>query len=352
MKHDDYTVGWICALPTELAAAQGMLDEDHPSLPHSQHNTQFTLGRVGEHNVVIACLPDGVCGTTSAAVVAGEMLRTFPSIRIRLMVGIGGGVPQLPDFDIRLGDVVVSRPTTNSGGVIQYDFGKTLQGGRFQRAGSLNSPPPLLLTAVATLRAKHLKGDHELLRHVSIMIERYPEMQDRYAYQGTQSDLLFETSYDHPGSGTTCAACDTRRLVHRVPPARDAPFIHYGLIASGNQVIKDAKTRDMLRDRLRDDGDGEILCFEMEAAGLMNIFPCLVIRGICDYADTHKNKDWQDRAAATAAAYAKELLYVIPGCQIASSQTAAEATVKAGKLALYLSLWLNKTAFEYKMNAF
>ena len=55
-----------------------------------------------------------------------------------------------------------------------------------------------------------------------------------------------------------------------------------------------------------------VLCVEMEAAGLMDDFPCLVIRGICDYADSHKNKRWQPYAAATAAAYAKELLSTIP----------------------------------------
>lgn len=57
---------------------------------------------------------------------------------------------------------------------------------------------------------------------------------------------------------------------------------------------------------------GDIICVEMEAAGLMDSFPCLVIRGICDYADSHKNKKWQPYAAATAAAYMKELLSVIP----------------------------------------
>jgi nucleoside phosphorylase len=50
----------------------------------------------------------------------------------------------------------------------------------------------------------------------------------------------------------------------------------------------------------------------MEAAGLMNQFPCLVIRGICDYSDTHKNKGWQGYAAMVAAAYAKDLLHRIP----------------------------------------
>ena len=69
-----------------------------------------------------------------------------------------------------------------------------------------------------------------------------------------------------------------------------------------------------------------MLCFEMEAAGLMNNFPCLVVRGICDYADSHKNKQWQPYAAATAAAYAKELLSVIPSAEVAEIRTAEEAT--------------------------
>jgi hypothetical protein len=78
------------------------------------------------------------------------------------------------------------------------------------------------------------------------------------------------------------------------------------------------------RERLRKELD--VLCFEMEAAGLMDDFPCLVVRGICDYADSHKNKRWQGYAAATAAAYAKELLSVIPGNQLVSTRTAIETT--------------------------
>ena len=90
-------------------------------------------------------------------------------------------------------------------------------------------------------------------------------------------------------------------------------------IASGNQVIKDAAVRDRLSAEL-----GGVLCFEMEAAGLMNSFPCLVVRGICDYADSHKNKRWQPYAAGTAAAYAKEVLSVIPPAEVAKSRTAEE----------------------------
>lgn len=83
-------------------------------------------------------------------------------------------------------------------------------------------------------------------------------------------------------------------------------MIHYGFIASGNQLVKDAHTRDEIAKRLN------ALCFEMEAAGIMNQLPCLVIRGICDYCDSHKNKDWQGYAALTAAAYTKEPLSVVP----------------------------------------
>ena len=112
----------------------------------------------------------------------------------------------------------------------------------------------------------------------------------------------------------SCRFCDKTKVVKRKP--RDM-LVHYGLIASGNQVIKDATLRDTLNKRL----GGNVLCFEMEAAGLMNDFPCIVIRGICDYADSHKNKDWQEHAAAVAAAFAKELLSVVSPQEVDQMRT-------------------------------
>jgi nucleoside phosphorylase len=114
--HDDYAVGWICALPVEMAAAKLMLDEIHDPLPHPRADqNNYILGNIGEHNIVIASLPSGAYGTVSAATVAIQVLSSFPSIRFGLMVGIGGGVPS-NKADIRLGDIVVSRPTDTSGG--------------------------------------------------------------------------------------------------------------------------------------------------------------------------------------------------------------------------------------------
>lgn len=189
--------------------------------------------------------------------------------------------------------------------------------------GSLNAPPTILLTAINALRARHNLRGHGLLRHLSAV--DIPRLRPKYMYQGAENDILFMAGYDHVGDDTNCDQCDKSMIVSRIPRQETVPYIHYGTIASGNQVMRDGKTRERWRQK------SNVLCFEMEAAGLMNSFPCLVIRGICDYADSHKNKRWQEYAAATAAAYAKELLYIIPGYHATCMQTAAESTSLTSK---------------------
>ncbi|CRG90788.1 hypothetical protein PISL3812_07833 [Talaromyces islandicus] len=209
-------------------------------------------------------------------------------------------------MDIRLGDVVVSMPIAGSaeGGVVQYDYGKALSGGHFQRTGMLSRPPQILLTSVAKLWGNHLLEGSRVPQFLDEIISKSPRNSFNFG-RPKEEDRLFEAIYDHVPSSETCQDCDTRRTVSRPERDDDTPVIHYGLIASGNQVIKDSMVRDRLSQELG------VLCVEMEAAGLMDNFPCLVVRGICDYADSHKNKAWQGYAAAAAAAYAKELLLVI-----------------------------------------
>jgi nucleoside phosphorylase len=314
--HEDYTVGWVCALPIELAAAREMLDETHSDLsrtPGDNDENLYTLGSIDGHNIAIVCLPAGRIGNNPAAAVATQMKATFKAIRFGLMVGIGGGVPSA-ETHIQLGDVVVSQPHGMFGGVVQYDAGKTTPSG-FMRTGSLNSPPPVLLSAIAIVQANGLCGKSKLFEHVSRL-----ECIAKFQRAKAGPDILFETAYDHAG-GQTCDRCSADQQVTRKPrESEDEVVVHYGTIASGNQVIKSASERDRVSAEL-----GGVLCFEMEAAGLMNSFPCLVIRGICDYADSHKNKRWQLYAAAVAAAYAKELLSVIPAGKVAKTRTADEA---------------------------
>ncbi|RDW59090.1 hypothetical protein BP5796_12014 [Coleophoma crateriformis] len=302
----EYTVGWISALPIEHAAAAEMLDEEHET-PTLQDNdpTLYTLGKIYDHNVVISCLPAGLIGNVSAATIATRLANRFPNAKIGLMVGIGGGVPS--DEDIRLGDVVVSQPGHGHGGVVQYDMGKRLPDGKFEKTGHLDKPPTVLLNALAQVRSNHA-------RELSTFDTNLSKLQGKAKFdrQRAGPDRLFRSAYRH--EGPSCAGCKKEELVPRDSRHEDELVkFHYGTIASANSLIKDGTERD----RICQDFGGNILCFEMEAAGLMNNFPCLVIRGICDYADSHNNKEWQPYAAATAAAYAKEILSVIPPNEVA-----------------------------------
>jgi nucleoside phosphorylase len=286
LSEEDYMVGWICAIKTELNAARRMLDENHgEGLGHGSDNNFYILGRIGDHNVVLTCLPMGRYGNNTAAMVATRMMNKFPNITMGLMVGIGGGLPYNTD-DIRLGDVVVSKPDLHHGGVLQYDMGKFTVNG-FKCTGFLSPPPERLLAVL-----QQMPAHGSTLQSCSAL-----------PYPGEEFDRLFKPDYQHV-SGKECTACDEHELIKRSPGNRGSgPRIFYGTIASGNAVIKDPTTRDKLTK------DHTALCFEMEAAGLLNSnFPCLVIRGISDYADSHKNDIWQDYAAATAAQFGKDFL--------------------------------------------
>ena len=318
---EEYQVGWVCALSKELTAARAMLDEEHEEFQSrvAQDNNSYVLGRVHEHNVVMACLPAGMYGTNSAATVANNMLRTFTGIRFGLMVGIGGGIPNLSKgWDIRLGDVVVSQPDGTHGGVLQYDLRKNLGEGIFELKGALRPPPTLLLTALANLQSRHSMYGNQISDTLSDMIKRLPRLgKSGYVHPGLKRDSLHCSNVQGHQETRTCSQCQNG-TIHREPREDQSPEVHYGIIVSGNELMKNVVERDRLG---REFG---AKCIEMEAAGLMNDFPCIVIRGICDYADSHKNDVWQEYAAATAAAFAKELLHVVKPTEVTIVKHATE----------------------------
>ncbi|EEU47591.1 uncharacterized protein NECHADRAFT_67685 [Fusarium vanettenii 77-13-4] len=162
----DYTVGWICAVETEYVAARAFLDEIHPGPSSiSRHdNNAYTLGKIGNHNVVMAVAPDGEYGITSAAAVGRNMLHSFPNIRIGLMVGIGGGVPGTKN-DIGLGDIV---------------------------------PPALLRTAINYLKAVYQTEGHGLEQSILCALSLKPRLQAKYGRPSPASDRLFRSDYVHP----------------------------------------------------------------------------------------------------------------------------------------------------------
>ncbi|RVD89722.1 uncharacterized protein DFL_000717 [Arthrobotrys flagrans] len=301
-SHSQYSVGWVCALPKEQTAAIAMLDERHDNLPNpprSNDDNSYALGSIGSHNIVIACLPKGKIGTVSAASVAMNMIRTFPNIKFGLMVGIGGGIPN--KGKIRLGDVVVGTPTDQFPGVVQWDIGKVTQGGGFERTGALNNPPDFILTALSRLETEQELRGSKISEYLDQMITKFPRL-TKYLRSKSLEDILFNSSYGHINmssassdeeangnnedesddeeekeeegeEGEDCQHCDKANVVKR--KARDMR-VHYGLIASGNQVIKDAKFRDKL----------------------------------------NKALGGKEHSAAVAAAFAKELLEYVPASDV------------------------------------
>ncbi|KAJ5247282.1 hypothetical protein N7468_002265 [Penicillium chermesinum] len=284
LRAEDYTIGWICALPQELRAAIIVLDEIHPDIRGL--SSVYTLGRIGEHNIAIACLPMGKPANCPAALVGADMMRDFPSIHFGVLVGIGGG---MFDNGVRLGDVVVGYPNSQYPGVVQSDLGKVESTG-FLPTGYLMPPPRVLLSAVASLAEGRKQGKPRLEHFIEQTRKKWPKVAHQF-------NRPAETQRRPQPSGSRVSAS----------PGKVGPNIHYGLIASGNQVVKNAKYRDEVNRRFH----GRVLCFEMEAAGLLEKFPFLVVRGISDYADSTKNDDWHHYAALAAAAYAKELLQYV-----------------------------------------
>jgi nucleoside phosphorylase len=308
-----------------MAAAKGMIDEEHgdpQTLPQGADHNTYLLGRIGKFKAVVACLPKDEIGSSSAAAVAKDLLFTFPNIRVGLFVGIGAGIPDYESDnirDVRLGDVVISSDKEN-GGVVLYDFGKKLADGSFKSMYSLGRPPRPLRTAISLLEAEHQTRENRIPQYISQMLKKYPFMRKKgFIYPGRSADQLFPSDYPHV-SGRSCTKCDPAKRIDRYPDNRadSEPVIHYGIIATGSAVVKHAPTRDEIRQKCR------AICLEMEAAGLMNNFPCVVIRGISDYADSHKNDQWQPYAAATAAACARELLEHVQSRALDGGRTAKD----------------------------
>ena len=325
LQRSDYHVAWICPAATvELLPSRLMLDEEHatPSYDTAYDDNVYIFGAMAGHNLVIATCPKGMTGNVNAGRLAGPLFKTFPNIRMTLLVGIGGGVPRLVPSksstnDVHVGDVVVGAPGDGKPACVYYESGRSHPDGGFELLGTVDRPDRILLNAL-----ERLQSDYEFDQ--STFTQHYERLEkskhgSKFAFPGLAYDRLFQASYRHVGSyNSNCRDCDHAELVTR--PARteqDAASLifHRGRIATGNSVIQDGEQRD----RIREQCDGP-LCIEMEAAGVDANRSCLVIRGISDYADSHKDNIWRSYAAGNAAVFARELLCKIPASRMKERQ--------------------------------
>ena len=316
----DYTVAWLCALPkTELTAATRMLEIRHAPLQLSvdDDDNSYTYGSINAHNVVIACLPPGQPGKISSQRLIRPLKRSFPHLMLHLFVGIGGGVPRNseiedPDHDVRLGDVVVGWPEkTGDPAVVQWDYVRSFGDSNVESLGYLDKPHRRLLNALGSMLRDHEIGECDFGRHMQ-RLSSLPS----FAHPGIDKDNLYEAGYKHiSGSldSKQCTSCESRHLINRKQRTSEGLVFHQGTILSGDSVMQDAIMRDQISHRFHDAS-----CFEMEAAGVMDEKNCLIIRGIADYADSHKNSVWQPYAAGAASAFARELLFNIQAQRLES----------------------------------
>lgn len=345
-SHRDFEIAIICALPLEASAVEALFDKfwEDDVFKYGKARgdpNAYTTGVIGRHNVVLAHMPN--MGKISAAGLAASLNSSFTGIKLALIVGICGGVPSGLDGkrEILLGDVIMSEA------LVQYDLGRQYPD-VFERKdtpednlGRANIAIRSILRKLQTDRGCQRIGD-QIIRHLAGLTQKVKDAR----YPGPEADVLFEPSYRHihRDDDTVCPNCientlrahevcedafrmschelgcdPSRRIVRRrlsrlrnMLDTEDTgdtqsveihrPQIHIGRMGSGDTVMKSGEHRDRIARRHR------VIAFEMEGAGVWDYFPSLVIKGVCDYADSHKKKEWQVYAATTAAACTKAFL--------------------------------------------
>lgn len=315
---EHYTVAIICSLGVQLKAIKRMFDT-HFQTPHIDqtydHNA-YTCGCINGHNVVVASKGLGQTGVVNASAQIGPLIQSFVQLQCTIVLGTAGGTPHDPPKsdpmeDIRLGDVVVGWPGPGLPSLVQWDSGiHELDG--IKIISLFDKPAEQLLGALTKLQDNRSSlGDAKFRENLERCIA---DESSNFSQPEPESDKLFIPAYDHPSKDTSCKSCSSSKLVKRSERTDATEVkIHYGTIASGSSVVKSAKLRDEVRDKTG------ALCIEISAAGVAAVdrVKPLVIKGISDYADSHKTNDmaqWRSYAAATTAAYVRELLYTMdPG---------------------------------------
>ena len=290
----------VTALPREAAAVLATFDDFRDAPSHANDSNFYREGvyrltNGQERRVLLASLP--TMGTDSAASVGTNAFRTHPDIGYALMVGIAGACPNpsRPEEHIRLGDVVVS----DAKGVFDYGHIKRTPEADTHR-GHPQMVSPAMMGAFGALLSEDLLGRHP-----------WEDVLASTLAKETTSPLFRRPSEDRD---VLHASKDKDDVVpHPTDPQRRVgqPRIHGGAIGTADILLKDPSIRDRLRD------DHGVRAVEMEGSGMQTAAwlanrQFIVVRGACDYADTHKNDDWQHYAALTAASVARCLIERMP----------------------------------------
>ncbi|KAJ5000853.1 hypothetical protein K4K48_002085 [Colletotrichum sp. SAR 10_66] len=355
-RREDFRIAVLCALRLEFNAAalafDEFFDEEGDKFGRARGDTNtYTTGRIGKYNVVMALLPS--MGT------------------LALLVGICGGVPSPgTEKEVLLGDVIISKT------VVQYDFGRKYPH-RFATKDTLsdilgrpNKDIRSLLASLETERNSERleRRTAEILIDIQQTAAQAGRRRTRYPYPGSAHDELFGPHYEHKHRDDADCGCDETWICDTAPDAScvelecdkthlvlreslevkqkleregntaeaQEPHILIGSVGSGNAVMKSGAHRDEIAQRY------DLIAFEMEAAGAWDEVPCVVIKGVCDYADSHKNKKWQTFAAATAASSMKALLELYIQTDAPGNSRVEPTTQRINEILT----WISKEPYE------
>lgn len=326
VSRDGFRIAIICALPEERDAVEAVLTRDYKEDDKRTYgkakndDNHYTLGELGDKPVVVVT-PRNM-GTINTANLAKDMRHSFPNIAYALVVGVAGGAPfrfsggKREYSDIQLGDVVISTQ------VVGYDFGAEYDNDFQSKTAvedTLPRAPPTIANFMNTLCTRSSRAYKRVLETTN---EDLTPWGPEYARPDQELDCVYLSQVRHkhqdPQKCQVCAKCTdwhhpvcedalktTCDQLGCAPERINAPRetrIHFGRIASGNAVMKSARRRDKL---IQED---RCIGFEMESAGTWETFGTIVVKGVVDYADSHKNKKWRLYPAARAALCAKALI--------------------------------------------
>ncbi|KPM40541.1 hypothetical protein AK830_g6022 [Neonectria ditissima] len=339
-SRDDFQIAIICALPSEYDAVFDAFDHRWDNFGAAPGDpNRYVTGVLGHLPVVLVLLPG--MGKANAASAAASLRSSYTNLKWALLVGICGAVPKTSGNDILLGDVIISRY------VVQYDFGRQYSDGLVPKRtipDTLGRPSKeiRILSALLETRSTRDALEERTAQCLQQLQAKVADTRYRgvYDYPGTAQDKCFKSSYRHkhqdPTDCPVCQACSShadpvcpealekscselkccdeeleprglrlqqkKLLEEQGSTAAQAPAVQGGGIASGDSVMKSAEHRDRISQA------DNVIAFEMESAGVWDEISCVVVKGVCDYADSHKQKNWQNFAAATAASAAKAIL--------------------------------------------
>ncbi|KAJ5754732.1 hypothetical protein N7533_004275 [Penicillium manginii] len=300
---DHFEFAIICALPREFDAVEASLDEiydDQTPVKNENDLNFYKTGRIGPFNIVLACLPE--MGKESAASAAASLQISFPGISLTLVVGICGGVPfPVPGAESILGDVVISHQ------VVKFDFGRQYPDRFEQRDGvqdTLDRSNRSIRSLISGLQINSSRAEFQEMH--ARYLQGMGEEDSIWQYPGVAKDRLFPSSFDLKDASEATDSIEDFVQRDRLTGGDDPMSrLHFGPIGSTDTVMKSAKHRDDLAQGSR------LVGFEMEGSGVCNNLSCVIIKGVCDYADSHKTKVWQDYAAASAACATKSFLEIL-----------------------------------------